>query len=112
MTDDIQPFADLAVVHTQKVGQQDHIPLALRQSCQSVSQKITGHNNRKPQHFKDMLVHEMLVPYSGLLQLGSGQLTQGLFLVPAAGIFTLNTPCLVLQNPGAKSAKLILNTQL
>ena len=37
---------------------------------------------------------------------------QRLLLVSAAGAFTLNISCLVFQNRGAKSAKLILNTML
>ena len=37
-----RPFADLTVTHTQEVGQQDHIPLALRQLRQSVGQKIAA----------------------------------------------------------------------
>ena len=108
--DDVQLLADLAVRHTQEVGQQDHIPLILRQLCQSVGQKIAGHNNREPLHFKNMLVHEMLVPGGGLLQLGSCQLAQGFFPVPESGIFTLNIPGLILQNLDTESAKLILNT--
>ena len=86
----IQLVADLTVRHPQKVGQQDHIPFALRQLRQSVGQKIAGHDDRETLHIKDMLVHEVLVPYDGLLQLGSCQLAQGFFLVPEAGIFTLD----------------------
>ena len=59
-----------------------------------------------------MLVHEVLVPYGGLFQLGSCQLAQGFFLVPEAGIFTLDMPGLILQNLDTESAKLILNTLL
>ena len=94
------------------VGQQDHIPLAPRQLRYGVSQKIAGHDYRETLYFKDMLIHEILVPCGGLLQLGSCQFAQGLLLVSAAGAFTLNISCLVFQNRGAKSAKLILNTML
>ena len=90
--DDIQLVADLTVRHPQKVGQQDHIPLALRQLHQSVGQKIAGHNDREALHVKDMLVQEVLVPYGGLLQLESCQLAQGFFLIPEPGIFTLDIP--------------------
>ena len=59
-----------------------------------------------------MFVHEVLVPYGGLLQLGSCQLAQGFFLVPEPGIFTLDIPGLILQNLDTEGAKLILNTLL
>lgn len=54
----------------------------------------------------------VLVPYGGLFQLGSCQLAQGFFLVPEAGILTLDIPGLILQNLDAEGAKLILNTLL
>ena len=41
------------------------------------------------------LIH--IFPYGGLFQLGGGQLAQGFFLVPEAGIFTLDMPGLILQ---------------
>ena len=110
--DDIQLVADLTVRHPQKVGQQDHIPLALRQLRQSVGQKIAGHNDREALHVQDMLVQEVLVPYGGLLQLESCQLAQGFFLIPEPGIFTLDIPGLILQNLDTEGAKLILNTLL
>ena len=55
---------------------------------------------------------KVLVPYGGLFQLGGGQLAQGFFLVPEAGIFTLDMPGLILQNLDTESAKLILNMLL
>ena len=75
--DDVQLLADLTVRHAQEIGQQDHIPLALRQLRQGVSQKIAGHDYRKSQHFKDMLAHiSGKQPMSLQLTSGSGEQTK------------------------------------
>ena len=41
------------------------------------------------------LVQLCLLGCKQLFQLGGGQLAQGFFLVPEAGIFTLDMPCLL-----------------
>ncbi len=84
--------SDQAALRTGEQGKGEKpVPGGLRrQPRQRFGQEIAGHNDREPQHFKDMLVHEILVHRGGLLQLGGVQIVQGFFTIPKAGIVALD----------------------
>ena len=69
LADHIKLLAYFTVRHSQEVGQQDHVPLVLRQLRQSLCQQITDHKHFLSKHFKDIFVLKILVIGGGLCQL-------------------------------------------
>lgn len=59
-----------------------------------------------------MVIMEILVHDRGPLQFFRRQVIQRLFQIPLPCVLVMNTVGLVLQNTGAKTTKLILNTLL
>lgn len=79
---------------------------------EGLRQQVAYHNNLAPKHFKDKLVLKILVIGGGSCQLVRRQVIQGFFSVTLPCVFVKDTVGLILQNPGTKTAELILNPLL